>query len=150
MRFEEVGDEVIDVVEDVKLESFPSLRGAKIKVLFDTKKRMSKGDLVISRIQKTNELLRHLTVDDANSDEGFDYILYVDKNVWNNVTTEDRVRLIRHELQHCEVDMDANGTPYKLRGHELEDFYDEIEFNKDDPRWAERCVEVAASIYESD
>ena len=149
-RFEECGDEVIDIVEDVKNDVFPSLRSAKVKILFDTKKRMSGGKLVIGRMQKTNDLLRHLTVDESNSDDGFDYILYIDKNVWTNVSSDDKIRIARRQLQHCDVDMDANANPYKLRGFETEDFYDEIEYNKDDPRWYDRCVEVGLSIYDRD
>jgi len=92
-------------------------------------------------MQKTNDLLRHLSDDE-------DYILYIDKVTWDNIEKEDRVRLIRHELSHTDVDIDSNTNPYKIRGHELEDFYDEIEYNREDPRWAERCAEIALSIYE--
>jgi len=101
-------------------------------------------------MQKTNDLLRHLTSDEANTEDGYDYILYIDKVTYDNIDFEDKVRLIRHQFSHCEVDMDSNSSPYKLKGHETEDFYNEIEYNKEDPRWMERCTEVAASIYETD
>jgi predicted metallopeptidase len=147
-RFEDVTQEVDDFVKKVRKEYFGELASANIKVLYDTKKRTSGGKIVLGRMQKTNDLLRHLTVDDANDTEGYDYIMYLCKAAFDNVDDEDKVRLIRHELQHCDVDMDANSNPYKLRGHELEDFYDEIELNRDDARWAERCVDVALSMYD--
>jgi hypothetical protein len=147
-RFEDVTQEVDDFVKTVRKEYFRELASANIKILYDTKKRNSGGKMVLGRMQKTNDLLRHLTVEDSNDTEGYDYIMYLDKAVFENVEDEDKVRLIRHEFQHCEVDMDANSNPYKLRGHELEDFYDEIELNRDDARWAERCVEVGLSVYD--
>ena len=149
-RFEDASKETVDLVNVVRKEIFPELASANIKVLYDIKKRMSGGKMVLGRMQKTNDLLRHLTIEDAKDEEGFDYILYLCKAVYDNVDEGDRVRLIRHELQHCDVDLDSNTNPYKLRGHEISDFYDEIEYNKNDPRWAERCVAVAESIYEED
>ena len=59
-------------------------------------------------MQKTNDLLRHLTIEDSNDESGYDYIMYLDKAVFENVEDADKVRLIRHELQHCEVDMEAS------------------------------------------
>lgn len=150
IRFEDVPDNVVEQMNRIKRDVFPELSGARIKVLYDLKKRMSGGKIVLGRMQKTNDLLRHLTIDDANNEEGFDYIMYIDKTAFENIEESDRIRLIRHELQHCEVDLDSNSNPYKIRDHEISDFYDEIEYNKDDPRWAERCVAVAESIYESD
>ena len=150
MRFQDVGDEVLTLVDEVKKNVFDSLRSAKIKVLFDTKKRLSGGNLVLGRMQKTSDLLRHLTSDEAMTDEGYDYIMYICKVTYDNVDFEDKVRLIRRQLSKCEVDMDSNTSPYKLRGFETEDFYDEIEYNKEEPRWYDRCTEITESIYETD
>jgi len=149
-RFEDASKETVDFVNVVRKEVFPELASANIKVLYDIKKRTSGGKMVLGRMQKTNDLLRHLTIEDAKDEEGFDYILYIDKAVYDNVDEEDKVRLVRHELQHCDVDLDSNTNPYKLRGHEISDFYDEIEFNKNDPRWLQRCATVGLSIYEED
>ena len=150
MRFEDVTENVMELVNEVRKEVFSELRSAKIKVLYDTKKRLGGGKMVLGRMQRTNDLLKHLTVEESGDEEGYDYILYLDKAVFENVEKPDQVRLIRHELQHCVVDLDANTNPYKIRGHEISDFYDEIEYNKEDPRWAERCVEVGLSVYGED
>jgi hypothetical protein len=149
-RFEDVPDHVVKMVNDIRKGSFPELSGAKIKVLYDTKKRTSGGKLVLGRMQKTNDLLRHLTVDEANTEDGYDYIMYLCKAAFENIDDIDQVRIIRHELQHCNVDLDSNTNPYRIRDHELNDFYDEVEYNAVDPRWAERCATVAESIYESE
>ena len=146
-RYEDAPSEVTDLVLGVKDNAFPLLRQAKIKVLFDTKGRKSQGDFIFARIQRTNDVLRHLTRDEARSDEGFDYIIYLDKEVWKALDKPDRVRIVRHELRHCFYDIEAKSTPYKLVGHDVEDFQAEIEYNKSDPAWRERVAGVAASIY---
>ena len=104
----------------------------------------------MGRLQKSNELLKHVTSSETLNEEGVDYFLYIDKMLWNNIENIDKVRLIRHELQHSDVDMDSATNPYKIKGHEIEDFYDEVERNSDDIRWAERCVTMLESLYEMD
>ncbi|MBW2618231.1 MAG: hypothetical protein JRC92_05095 [Deltaproteobacteria bacterium] len=146
-RYEDAPPEVIDLVLGIKDSAFPLLRRAKIKVLFDTKGRKSQGDFIFARIQRTNDVLRHLTRDEARSDEGFDYIIYLDKEVWKAIDKPDRVRIARHELRHCFYDIEAKSNPYKLVGHDVEDFQAEIEYNQPDPDWRERVAGVAASIY---
>lgn len=149
-RYEDPLPEVLDLVDHVQREWFPYLVNAKIKVLFDTKKRSSKGHFVLGRIQRCSTVLRHLTRDEARSADGFDYILYLDKAVFDAVDQSDRIRIIRHELRHCFYDLDSKTNPYQLVGHDIEDFYDEMDLNKDDPRWRERIASVAASIYDND
>lgn len=147
-RFEDVGTEVEDMVRRIKDNDFPELVHARIKTLFNTKKKMSGGKIVLGSIQKTNEIIRHFTIDESGNDEGFDYLLYFDKICWDNVDVEMQIKLIRHELQHCTVNIEARGNPYGLRGHEISDFYQEIEKNQDDPRWAERAAEITLHQYE--
>ena len=147
-RYEDVPESVKMVVRNVKEQWFTELANARIKVLFDLKKKMGGGKMVLGRIQKTNDLLRHLTVDEADSDEGYDYIMYLDKMVFNNIEDEDKIRLVRHELRHCFLDLDARGTPYKLVGHDVEDFEEEIRLNGEEIGWARRCAEIGLSLYE--
>ena len=147
LRFEDAPDEVITLMNRIISESFSELANAKIKVIFDLKKRLSNGKVVLGRFQKTSDLLRHLTVEEAADDFGFDYIMYLDKMIFTNITEGDKIKIIRHELRHSNVDMEAD-NPYKLRGHDLEDFTEEVELNSDDLRWAERCVTIGLSLYD--
>jgi len=147
-RYDDVTDDVIELLDKVREEWFPELRSAKIKVMFDTKKRTSGGKVVIARIQKTNDLQKYLTKEEVMSDFGYDYFLYLDKMIWTQGTTdEDKKKILQHELLHTSVDMEKDNS-YVVRGHEVETFYDEIDRCKDDPRWAERLVEVGLSLYE--
>jgi len=145
-RFEDVTQDVKDMIRAVRAEHFPELRNAEILVLFDKKKRMSGGALVLGRIQKSNDLIKKLT--DEVVDEGYDYIMYLDKKMWEVSAEMDRERVIRHEFRHCFVDLDARGTPYKLLGHTIEDFYEEVELNSDDQRWRMRLGEITYAAYD--
>jgi len=150
MRFEDVTENVNMLVRNVKDRWFPELANAKIKVLFDLKKRTSGGRMVLGRIQKTNDLLRHLTTEESDSEEGFDYLMYLDKIVFENIEDEDRIRLVRHELRHTLYDPEARGTPYKIQGHDIEDFEEEIRLNAEDMGWANRCATIGLSLYEQE
>ncbi len=146
-RFEDVTEDVGELLHDVMQEYFPEFRNVRIKGLFDMKKRMSGGKIVLARIQKTNDLLRHLTVEESRSDDGYDVILYIDGKCWENIDREDRVRILRHELQH--IELKETGT-ISIRDHEITDFYEEIERNVDDPRWRERVSTLTMDIYDQE
>ncbi len=148
IRYEEVTEEVKKLFGEVQAKYFPELKNAKIITLFDVKKRASGGRVVLGRIMRTNDLLRHLTKDEAVAIEGYDYIITLDKEGWNAIVDADRVRLLRHELRHTHYDIDSESNPYRLLDHSITDFYEEVELNKDDPRWRERVATIVEDIYE--
>jgi hypothetical protein len=147
LRYEDVTDDVTDMLRDVRAQHFPELKNAKIKVLFDLKKRCSGGRITLGRIMKTNDLLRHLTIDRVDPIEGYDYIITLDKTCWEVIEKEDKVRIVRHELRHAYFDIDSDENPYKLVDHSILDFYEELETNSADPRWRERVGAVTEDIY---
>ncbi|MBF0344973.1 MAG: hypothetical protein HQL06_12180 [Nitrospirae bacterium] len=149
-RFEDVPGSVITLLNEVRAQYFSELINVNIKVLFDRKKRLSSGNIILGRIQKTNDLTRHLTKEDTASAEGFDFIMFLDKVTFTNIDKKDQIRLIRHQLRHISVDPESPKDPYKLIGHDVENFYAELELNKDDIRWDERVREVALSLYDLD
>lgn len=104
----------------------------------------------MSNIMKPNELLRHFTKTEASSEDGYDYIIIVDKKGWDVLSEEDRVRLLRHELRHTFYDIDAEDNPYRLIDHSVSDFYEEIELNKEDPKWRQRVTTLIGDIYEQE
>lgn len=147
MRFENATEDVRDLMNELIKENFPELTNAKIKPIFDLKKRTSKGGIVLGRFQKVNDLDKLLTEDEV--EDGFDYFLYVDKKAWEMAEDEDKVRLIRHELRHSDVDLDLD-KPYGLRGHDIEDFEEEIRLNGDNMRWAQRLADITRVAYEQE
>jgi hypothetical protein len=148
LRYEEVTEEVMDLLKEVRSEYFPELKNAKIKMLFDLKKRSSGGRITLGRIMKTNDLLRLLTIDRVDPIEGYDYIITLDKTCWDVIEKADRERIVRHELRHAYFDIDSEENPYKLVDHSILDFYEELDANKDDPRWRERVGSLTDGIYE--
>jgi hypothetical protein len=148
LRYEEVTEKALDILKDVKIRDFSELKNAKIKVLFDLKKRKSGGRIVLGRIMKTNDLIRHLTKNEVEAMEGYDYIITLDKICWDNITDDDRIRILRHELRHTFFDTESEDDPYKLLSHSISDFYEEVELNRDDPRWRDRIGSLAEGIYE--
>ena len=147
IRYEDVTTDVMDLLQEVRGEYFPELRNVKIKVLFDLKKRKHGDKIVLGRCQKSNDLIKHLTIDEANDEDGMVYLVYLDKVAWENIERIDRIRLMRHELRHIFLDIDSVRNPYKLLDHDLTDFYEEVELNQDDPRWAMRVASLADTIY---
>jgi hypothetical protein len=147
-RYEDAPESVTAMLHKVRTECFPELVNAKILVLFDLKKRGSKGMVVLARIMKANDLIRHLTTDNKGLIEGYDYIITIDKVFWDNTADHDRERVIRHELRHTYFDIDAEDNPYKLIDHDITDFYAEVELNRNDPKWRERCASLTSDIYD--
>jgi hypothetical protein len=149
LRYEDVTDTVMEMFRRVKSQYFPELKNAKIKVLFDLKKRKSGGQVVIGRIVKANDLIRHLTKN-GNAEEGYDFIITLDKKCWDHITDEDRVKILRHEMRHTSYELESEDNPYKLVDHSILDFYEEVEMNQSDPRWRERVAILTEDIYEQE
>ena len=150
LRYEEATPMVLNMLKELKAKDFRELKNAKIKVLFDLKKRKSGGQIILGRIMKTNDLIRLLTKDEVEVIEGYDYIITLDKKCWDNITDEDRVRILRHELRHTHFDIESENDPYKLINHSISDFYEEVETNRKDPRWRERVGTLTEDIYEQE
>ena len=150
IRYEEATDEVRGLLDKVIADHFGELRNAKIVALFDTKKHAAGGQVMLSNITKPNELLRHFTREDASSDDGYDYIVILDKKAWEAIGDGDKTRLLRHELRHTFYDIEAEENPYKLIDHTVADFYEEIELNQDDPKWRQRLSTMVTDMYEQE
>jgi hypothetical protein len=148
IRYEPTNDDVAEVLEAVRTIHFPELKNAKIITLFDLKKRTSCGNITLARIMGSNDLLRQLTRDDKVAVDGVDYIVTLDKVTWEAIERIDKVRLMRHELRHAFLDVESASNPYKIIDHDLTDFHEEVELNREDPRWRERLAELTSGIYE--
>lgn len=145
-RYEECSENLVEVFMDVMEKRFPSYQNLKFKVIFDTKKRIKAGKLVLASLELASEKLKFFSKDNI-AVEGYDYILIADKKAWELASPEDRSRLIAHEFKHVFID-EKGGC--KLIGHEIEDFYSEIEANKDDPEWARKLATLTVDVYEQE
>lgn len=144
-RFEDAPMQTVALVEDIVEKHFPNLSGALIKVMYDVKKRKVGGKYVFGRIKKTNDELKAFVVTDNGTP--YDYIMYLDKLVWEAIDDGDKDKLVFHELCHCLTDFDSNDH-YKIQDHEIQTFYAEMEYTKDDPRWIERVSVIGESVHD--
>ena len=147
-RYLDAPEAVESLVAKVKADYFPELSACHVKVLMDNKKRVSKGRITIACIKKTNELERYFSSNNMLY-EGYDFIMFIDANIYENLEDPDRLRIIRHELRHIYYDAEAK-VPYKTIDHDITDFRKEMELNVDDPNWDLRVFEVAAAVYAKD
>jgi len=146
-RFEDVTQNENDLLREIRAEFFPELRNAKFLLLFDLKKRQTDGKIVLGRIQKSNDLVRHLT-ENEEIEDGIDYIITLDKVAFQSIQDVDKKRILRHEIRHAFFDAESEKNPYKILPHDLEDFYAEVELNKDDVNWRQRVADLTSAIYE--
>lgn len=145
-RYLDADEDFVRIFLEVVEERFPTYQNLNIKLLFDLKKRTSKGLLVLASIEPVTEKLRYFSKDSVAVD-GYDYILSVNKKTWEVATEKDRKRLISHELRHIYID--ENGK-CKTVGHEINDFYDEVALNQDDPMWGAKLTGLVCDIYEQE
>jgi hypothetical protein len=144
VRFEDVGDDVYRIMEGVITTEHTHLQEASIVILFDNKKRKSGERYVLGRIKATSEEMKAFAVNEQG--QMYDYVMFLDKEVWLRISEDDQKALVSHELCHCKVTEGEN--PYKIQGHEIETFYSEIDRNADDPRWAERLGLIASHVHD--
>lgn len=144
MRYEDADDDLKNVFSKVLDNRFPQYAFLKFKLIYDLKKRVSAGKYILANIQLPSIKIKFFT-QDKYAEEGYDYILFVDKCAWELASAKDKERLISHELQH--VFLDEVGKT-KLVGHEIEDFYQEIKFNSDDPEWGRKLSILVKDVYE--
>lgn len=145
-RYFEATDDLIAVFNKLLSERFFTFAGLKFKLLFDSKKRMSKGRLVLASTDLVSEKVRFLTADDV-APNGYDYFITVNSLAWQHADEESRYRLLSHELNH--VFIDEKGK-LKLVGHDVEDFALEINRNLQNPNWALNLESLTLAIYEQD
>ena len=146
-RYEDAPSNILEMVDEIRDADFSYLNAANIKVVIDTKIRKSKGKVTLGRMKKANAVEKYLS-EDSNGIE-IDYVMFLDRMLVDNCDEIDIRRTISHELQHCEYNSESD-DPYKIRGHEIEDFFDEIEKNADDPRWSERATAIIIAKYEQE
>ena len=144
-RYEDITDNVIGVFVKTVEDWFPEVGNLKIKLMFDLKKKIVKGKFTLAYIELVNEKLRFLTSSKLVED-GFDYLLVLNKVVWEIADETDKTRIMRHELRHIFEDESDKLT---LLPHDISDFSEEIALNSDDPNWGVSLTSAALDKYEA-
>lgn len=146
MRYEEADESLVSVFSKVLDSRFAQYGYLNFKLVYDLKRRTKNGNLIMASIELASPKIKFFS-QDKKAEEGYDYVLFVDKCAWVLASEKDRERLISHELRH--VFIDEFGRP-KIVGHELEDFYAEIELNRDDPEWGRKLSILVMDVYEQE
>lgn len=145
-RYEEADENLTEVFLNVLEKYFPVLQFLKFKLIYDTKKRVSKGKIILASIETASPKIKFLSKDKIAID-GYDLLLIADQKIWQVANEKDKIRLLRHELKHVQIDEKGGVT---IVGHEIEDFYSEIEANRDDPEWRMRLITYANDLYDQE
>lgn len=92
------------------------LNNAKIKYLFRTGRWVQKNKLVSGTAELAAQKWRYLT--------GFDFIIIIHKDRWEESKKRTRVALLDHELCHCAQNgEDKDGNPrWYIEQHAVEEF----------------------------
>jgi len=146
IRYEDGDDALLTVFFDVMENRFPHLQYLNFKLVYDFKKRIKAGKTILANIELASPKIKYFSQDEKAA-EGYDYILFIDKKAWELSNDKDKKRLISHELRH--VFIDERDKP-KLIGHEIEDFYQEMKLNEDDPEWARNLVRLITDVYDQE
>lgn len=146
MRYEEADESLLSTFSAVIEERFAQYGYLNFKLVYDLKKRIKNGNLILASIELASPKIKFFS-QDKKAEEGYDYLLFVDKQAWSLASTKDKKRLISHELRHIFIDELGKS---KIIGHELEDFYSELELNKDDPEWGRKLTMLVADVYEQE
>lgn len=147
MRYEDANESLVEVYLKIAEERFPNTcANLNIKLMFDTKRRVSRGKLTLASVEIASEKIKYFTKNEVELD-GVDYILIVDKKAWELANEKDKARLVSHELRHVFVDETGKR---KLLPHDIEDFAAEVKLNVDDPAWGNNLVTLVVDVYEQE
>lgn len=146
-RYYEADDDAKNLMEDLLEERFEEFRHAGIKVIMDGKLKIDKlnNRIILAYIKTTNDIEKYLTTKHPLRTYGYDYFIFINELVWELAGAENKKRIMSHELRHMTIDAQGN---YKIRKHEIEDFYAEVELNEDDPKWSSKLSSVVLIRYE--
>lgn len=79
------------------------LKYAKIAVLWHSPNMKKDGKLIYACIKKTDPVLELLT--------GYNFVLKLSEESWDDLNEDERRALLHHELKHCAVKHNSDGTP---------------------------------------
>ena len=145
-RYLDCDDSLVEMFLNVLEKRFPLYQNFKFKLIYDTKKRIKKGNIVLASIELANEKIKFFSIDDVALD-GYDYVLTINEKAWELANEKDKNRLISHEMRHAFIN--EKGEP-KILGHDIEDFYEEIKLNQDDPEWSRNLGMLVRDVYEQE
>jgi hypothetical protein len=115
-EFYDASESLINLAHELIQANHGHLVEAKIKYLFRTGNWEVKKRDTWGQAKKVGKEIKFLT--------GYDFIITIQQDVWEQLQIEDRKALLDHELQHCSAGTDNVGNKvWYVQGHDLEDFH---------------------------
>jgi len=145
-RFTDIDDNVVEVFLSTLEERFPSLAQLKIKLVFDTKKRVKQGEICLASTELANEKIKFFSKDDV-AIEGYDIVIVLDMKAWGVASAEDRKRIMSHELRHVLITEEGK---VKILPHDISDFRIEQKLNQENSDWSFKLEILVNDIYEQE
>ena len=105
-------EDVKDIAEAVIEDHHANLKTAKISYLYTSKAPMKDGKAVVGNTAKVPDKQR------AAFGRNLDFVITISEQHWQELTGEQRLAAIDHELNHCYM---SEGKAV-LRGHDLQEF----------------------------
>jgi hypothetical protein len=120
----ERADEVRQIAEELVAECHPHLADARILYVFTSQKRTSQGKLVLGKATKFSPMQKFLSSGLESVEDGFDFVITIYKDGWEDMSDATRRALVDHELCHCRRDGDKeDGEPnWSIQAHDVEEF----------------------------
>lgn len=152
MKYEDVEEKVNEQLQKVILDyNFSDLADAKFKLVYRTKKKGRRDFITFAEISATSEMVKFLT--SSEIEDGYDYLIVIDKNIYEALDEQDQIRILRHELRHTDVVVNekTGALSYCTRTHTIEDFFEDVDIESKpdgDLHWKERASTIAESVYE--
>lgn len=114
-KYYQAPQSVVEMVLDVRTKYHPSLIEAEIGIIFRDKPSTSKGKTVFATAKKPPTWLRAYP-----KFENMDFIIEIAEETWRDLTTNQRIALIDHELCHCQYDSEEETA--SMQAHDIEEF----------------------------
>lgn len=147
-RYEEAPTNIQRLVNNMQNKKFKHMIGdAKIKVLLDRRPKKTKGKYRLGELRLPDEFTKFFSSMITDENHPPDFVMIMDKALVEKVEKKDTKRIVFHELCHGLKD---NNGKYKVVPHDFEGFYEEIEYNKDDPDWNLRLANEMEILYEEE
>lgn len=124
----------------------PHLAEARILYLFTNQERKSKGKVVVAFTSKLSGAAKYLSSGDTEDiDEGYDFLILISAEVWEQFTESQRRAMVDHELSHCVGEETDDGFKWTITAHDVEEFSAVIErhglWNREVRHFADQLAE---------
>lgn len=143
-RYNDAPRFVKTMVKQLIKKHFSAMQNFSTKVVLDTKGMKSKGRRIFGKLKKADDLNKFLSKSEENEFQGYHFVMILDALMIESQPKSDTKRVVYHELHHG--GMDDKGKPVII-DHDYEGFYDEIDYNQDDPKWKERLSLQLSQAY---